>query len=373
MKLIMSGQAIYRKRPRSYCCAVPPTFEERALIDAYVRPHLRLIETAQRGRTSCQDIMRKVAIIVYPAFQVLDLAAVAAFELANEVTGTSHYDVSVVSETGGAIRSSFGVHVDSLSFDGESMDTVLVTGSLERAPATPALLRYLQQQFDRARRVASICTGAFILAEAGLLDGRCATTHWNQARELQARFPRVKVQEDRIFTRDGKVWTSAGMTAGIDLALALVEEDLGPETARAVARKMVVYHRRLGGQSQFSALLELQPQTDRMQKALSYAKANLHLPLSVEDLANVAHLSARQFSRAFKLETGKSPARAIEQMRLEAARDMMTTGNHRLAVVASNTGFGDMERMRQAFLRAFGQPPQNLRRAAIAQRTAAQS
>ena len=318
--------------------------------------------------------MHKIAIVVFPDFQVLDLATMAAFELANKETGTSHYDVSVVSESGGAIRSSFGVHVDSLSFDAASRWTRSWSPARsEMAPATPALRRYLQRQFERARRVASICTGAFILAEAGLLDGRRATTHWAHARELQARFPRVKVQEDRIFTRDGKVWTSAGMTAGLDLALALVEEDLGPETARAVARKMVVYHRRLGGQSQFSALLELQPRTDRMQKTLSYAKANLHLPLSVEDLANVAHLSARQFSRAFKLETGKSPARAIEQMRLEAARDMMTTGDHRLSVVASNTGFGDMERMRRAFLRAFGQPPQNLRRTAIAERTEAQS
>ena len=317
--------------------------------------------------------MHKIAIVVFPDFQVLDLATMAAFELANKETGTSHYDVSLVSEAGGATRSSFEISVDSVSFGNESMDTVLVTGSPWMAPTTPALRRYLQRQFEGARRVASIGTGAFVLAEAGLLDGRRATAHWAHARELQARFPRVKVQEDRIFTRDGKVWTSAGMTAGLDLALALVEEDLGPQTAPEVARKMVVYHRRLGGHSQFSALLDLQPQTDRMQRTLSYAKANLHLPLSVVDLADVAHLSPRQFSRAFKLETGKSPARAIEQMRLEAARDMMTTGDHRLSVVASNTGFGDMERMRQAFLRAFGQPPQNLRRAAIAQRTAAQS
>lgn len=315
--------------------------------------------------------MRKIAIVVFPDFQVLDLAAVAAFELANEETGTSDYDVSLVSERGGAIRSSIGISVDSLPFGSAWPDTVLVAGSIRMAPATPALRRYLQLQFEYARRVASICTGAFILAEAGLLDGRRATTHWNHARALQERFPGVKVQEDRIFTRDGKVWTSAGMAAGIDLALALVEDDLGAETARAVARKLVVYHRRLGGQSQFSALLELQPRTDRMQKTLAYARANLHLPLSVEDLANVAHLSPRQFSRAFKLETGQSPARAIQQMRLEAARDMITIADHPLSVVASRTGFGDMERMRRAFLRAVGQPPQDLRRTAIAERAAA--
>ena len=315
--------------------------------------------------------MRKIAVVVYADFEVLDLATMAAFELANKETGTSHYGVSVVSEAGGVIRSSFGVSVDSVAFDHAPVDTVLVTGSIGKAPATPALLRYLQRQFESARRVASICTGAFILAQAGLLDGRRATTHWRHARELQARFPRVKVQEDRIFTREGKVWTSAGMTAGLDLALALVEEDLGPEIARAVARKLVVYHRRLGGQSQFSALLELQPQTDRIQKTLSYARANLHLPLSVEDLADVAHLSPRQFSRAFKLETGQSPARAIEQMRFEAARDMITSANHPLSMVASKTGFGDMERMRRAFVRAVGEPPQALRRSAIAERAAA--
>jgi transcriptional regulator GlxA family with amidase domain len=315
--------------------------------------------------------MRKIAVVVYADFEVLDLAAMAAFELANKETGTNHYNVSVVSEAGGVIRSSFGVSVDSVAFDRASVDTVLVTGSIGKAPATPALRRYLRRQFASARRVASICTGAFILAEAGLLDGRRATTHWNHARELRARFPRVRVQEDRIFTRDGKVWTSAGMTAGLDLALALVEEDLGLETTSAVARKLVVYHRRLGGQSQFSALLELQPQTDRMQRTLSYAKANLHLPLTVADLADIAHLSPRQFSRSFKLETGQSPARAIEQMRLEAARDMITSASHPLSVVASKTGFGDMERMRRAFVRTVGEPPRALRRTATSERAAA--
>lgn len=315
--------------------------------------------------------MRKIAVVVYADFEVLDLAAMAAFELANKETGTNHYNVSVVSEAGGVIRSSFGVSVDSVAFDRASVDTVLVTGSIGKAPATPALRRYLRRQFASARRVASICTGAFILAEAGLLDGRRATTHWNHARELRARFPRVRVQEDRIFTRDGKVWTSAGMTAGLDLALALVEEDLGLETTSAVARKLVVYHRRLGGQSQFSALLELQPQTDRMQRTLSYAKANLHLPLTVADLADIAHLSPRQFSRSFKLETGQSPARAIEQMRLEAARDMIASASHPLSVVASKTGFGDMERMRRAFVRTVGEPPRALRRTATSERAAA--
>jgi transcriptional regulator GlxA family with amidase domain len=316
--------------------------------------------------------MRKVAVVISPGFQVLDLAAMAAFELANELRG-KQYDVNVVSETGGIVRSSLGLRVDSLTFGRAPVDTVLVTGSLMMLPSTPATQRYLRRQYLGARRIASICTGAFVLAEAGLLEGRSATTHWAHARELQTRFPRVRVQEDRIFIRDGKVWTSAGMTACLDLALALIEEDLGLEIAQTVARQLVVYHRRLGGQSQFSALLDMQPQTDRMQKALTYAKANLHLPLSVEDLANVARLSPRQFSRAFKVETGKSPARAVELMRVEAARDMITGADHPLSVVADKAGFGDMERMRRAFLRSFGQAPQALRRDSIFRRAAARA
>ena len=176
------------------------------------------------------------------------------------------------------------------------------------------------------------------------------------------RFPKVKMEEDRIFVVDGPIWTSAGMTAGIDLALAIVEQDLGPDVARAVAKKLVVYHRRAGGQSQHSALLDLQPRSDRIQSALAFAKSNLHIELSVEQLAAVAHLSPRQFSRTFHNETGQSPAKAVENLRVEAARLMMEEGNYPIDIVARQTGFGDRERMRRAFLRAFGQPPQAIRR-----------
>jgi transcriptional regulator GlxA family with amidase domain len=213
-----------------------------------------------------------------------------------------------------------------------------------------------------SRRVASICTGAFFLADAGVLDGRRATTHWYVARELRKRYPNIRMEEDRIFIIDGSVWTSAGMTAGVDLALAMVEKDLGAEVARAVARKLVVYHRRAGGQSQFSALLELEPKSDRIQRALVHARSNLKSALSVEELAEAAHLSPRQFSRAFRAETGQSPAKAVENLRLEAARLMMEQGRHPIDVVATETGFADRERMRRAFLRAFGQPPQAIRR-----------
>jgi len=224
----------------------------------------------------------------------------------------------------------------------------------------------LRQAPERCRRVAATCTSAFILAEAGLLDGRRATTHWSRARDLQARFPKVKVEEDRIFVVDGPVWTSAGMTTGIDLALAMVEQDLGADVARAVARQMVVYHRRAGGQSQFSALLELEPKSDRIQSALAYAKRNLDKPLTVGQLAEAAHLSPRQFSRAFRAETGQSPAKALENLRIEAARLMMEQSRHPIDVIARQTGFADRDRMRRAFLRAFGQPPQVIRRIARA-------
>jgi transcriptional regulator GlxA family with amidase domain len=229
-------------------------------------------------------------------------------------------------------------------------------------PSTPGLIAFSKVAPKRHRRIAAICTGAFVLAEAGLLNGRRATTHWMHARDMQQQFPDVKMDEDRIFINDGPIWTSAGMTAGIDLGLALVENDLGPELAKSVARKLVVYHRRGGGQSQFSALLELSPKSDRIQAALTYARDNMHKPLTVPELADAAHLSPRQFSRAFHAETGQSPAKAIENLRVEAARNLMEQSRHSIDIVARQTGFSDRDHMRRAFLRAFGQPPQVLRR-----------
>ncbi|MNI61584.1 HTH-type transcriptional regulator CdhR [compost metagenome] len=200
------------------------------------------------------------------------------------------------------------------------------------------------------------------MAQAGLLEGRRATTHWAYARQLQERFPSIKVEPDRIYVIDGSIWTSAGMTAGIDLALAMVEKDHGGELARAVAQKLVMYHRRAGGQSQHSALLELAPKSDRIQTVLTYAREHLAQTLSVEQLAQEARLSPRQFSRAFRAETGQSPAKAIENLRLEAARQLLERGRLTLDQIALETGFLDPRRMREAFLRAFGQPPQVIRR-----------
>lgn len=317
--------------------------------------------------------MQRIGFIVLPGFQVMSVGALSVFEFANKEMGEPVYDVHLLSETGEAIRSSIGFSVATEPFDDANFDTLIVGGSAVIGPLAPGVIKFLRQALGRCRRVAATCTGAFILAEAGLLDGRRATTHWYRARELQARFPKVKVDEDRIFIIDGPVWTSAGMTAGIDLALAMIEQDLGAEVARIVARMLVLYHRRAGGQSQFSALLELEPKSDRIQSALAYAKRNLDTPLTVGQLAEAAHLSPRQFSRAFRAETGQSPAKAVENLRLEAARLMMEQSRHPIDTIARQTGFADRDRMRRAFLRAFGQPPQAIRRNARAKATETKS
>jgi transcriptional regulator GlxA family with amidase domain len=308
--------------------------------------------------------VHRIGFVIFPGAQILSTAPISVFEMANQTSGKPFYDVRILSDNGGSVRTSVGITIETEAFDEPDFDTLLIGAGTEIEPATPRLLEFIGKALGVSRRIAAPCTGAFMLAEAGVLDGRRATTHWAFARELQTRFPKVKVDEDRIFIVDGSVWTSAGMTAGIDLALAMVEKDLGTEIARAVAKKMVVYHRRAGGQSQFSMLLKLEPKSDRIQSALSYARRNLQTTLSVEQLATVANLSPRQFSRAFRAETGQSPAKAVENLRVEAARLMMEQGQLPIDIVARETGFADRERMRRAFLRAFGQPPQAIRRAA---------
>ncbi|HEY1425794.1 MAG TPA: helix-turn-helix domain-containing protein, partial [Caulobacteraceae bacterium] len=183
---------------------------------------------------------------------------------------------------------------------------------------------------------------------------------------LRGRFPNVRIDEDRIFVVDGSIWTSAGMTSGIDLALGMIENDHGRELARLVAQNLVLYHRRAGGQLQHSNLLMLEPKSDRIQRVLTYASRNLQSKLTVEELAQVASLSPRQFSRAFRAETGQSPARAVERLRLEAARLMLEQGRHPIDTVAVETGFAGRERLRRAFVRTDGRPPQAIRRAARA-------
>ncbi|MFJ3483065.1 GlxA family transcriptional regulator [Pseudomonas sp. NPDC090202] len=307
--------------------------------------------------------MLETGLIVYPGFQVLGLSMSATFEIANLIARREVYRVTLLSEQGGLVKTSAGFAVDTEAFDDRRFDTLLVLGDNVIRPASAGLIDYLRQSFVMTRRVGSICTGANALAQAGLLDGRRATTHWCHARELQQNYPAIKVDEDRIFINDGPIWTAAGMSACVDLSLALVENDLGEDTARMVSKQLVLYHRRAGGQSQFSVMQDLAPKSDRIQVVLTYARQHLKEDLSVDNLAAIAHMSARQFSRVFTTETGQSPAKAVEHLRVESARLMIEAGHHTVDAVAFETGFGDQERMRRAFIRAFGQPPQVFRRA----------
>lgn len=204
--------------------------------------------------------MQRIGFVVIPRFQMMSLAAASVFEFANMLAGEPLYDIRLLSEGGGPVGSSLGMIVETAPLQPEGgVDTLIVGAGIGPPRPTSALLALLRSAEPSTRRIAAICNGTFILAEAGMLDGRRATTHWRNARELQARFPAIKVEEDRIFIIDGPIWTSAGATAGIDLALAMVEKDFGAEVARRVAKSLVVYHRRAGGQSQHSVLLEMAP------------------------------------------------------------------------------------------------------------------
>ena len=306
-------------------------------------------------------------MLVFEDFQLLDATGpIAAFEMPNRGAGTPAYEVRTISKRGGAVRSSSGAALLSEPFSDGPLDTLVVVGGQGTYGAATDLetLAFVREARLRCRRVVSVCSGAYVLAAAGLLDGRRATTHWERALDFRRRFPKIRVEADRIFIQDGNVWTSAGVSAGIDLTLALIAEDCGEAVAKAAAQQLVVFYRRPGGQSQFSALLALNPASDRIARALSFARENLSCPLSVEDLAAAANLSARQFSRAFVQETGQTPAKAVERLRVEAARTEVESTDLHLDRVAQRAGFQDPERMRRAFLRAFGTPPRALRRAA---------
>lgn len=312
--------------------------------------------------------MPHVSMVLTPGFQFLALGVQAAFELANAVNGEPYYTLSIASVEGGPVTSSSGFAVPTVPLaEVGQVDTLLLLAGLTPPPRQDeATLESLRTMARESRRVAGLCTGAFLLGQMGLLDGRRATTHWSYARQMREDFPNVRVEDDRIFINEGAVWTSAGLTAGLDLAVALIEKDLGRDVAGAIARRLVMHHRRAGGQSQHSELLELAPSSDRIQKAVIFAKAHLANPLTVEELAEVAALSPRQFARAFRAETGQTPAKAVEQMRLEAARLMIEETRHPMDQIALESGFIDIRRMREAFMRQYGQPPQTLRRLAKA-------
>ncbi|MDR6291122.1 MULTISPECIES: GlxA family transcriptional regulator [Inquilinus] len=317
--------------------------------------------------------MHRVGFIVPRGFQLMSLAALTAFEIVNLPPADQRYDIHLLSEHGGPVRSSSGMMLETEAFGDPAFDTVIVGSitEMEMPPSDASVIAFVREAAKASRRTASICSGAFVLAEAGLLNGRRATMHWAHAASFRIRFPDVKTEEDRIFINDGPIWTSAGMTAGIDLVLALIDNDLGPETAKMVAKLLVMNQRRMGGQKQHSALLDMTPKSDRIELVLAHIRQNLRNPLTIEELADVANLSPRQFSRAFLAETGQSPAKAVEQLRLEAARFMIEEGRHTVNVVAQETGFADRERMRRAFLRTFGVPAEMLRRNARREAVAA--
>jgi transcriptional regulator GlxA family with amidase domain len=311
--------------------------------------------------------MLNIGFLVFPNFNILDLSGpLAAFDVPRRELQPTPYRLTAYSEEGGAVMSSCGVSVNTVRLGRGEIDTFVAIGGTGAVAASrsPSMIALVKRTAPRARRVASVCSGAFLLAEAGLLDGRRATTHWEYACPLQKAFPEVKLECDQIYVRDGHIWTSGGVTAGIDLALALIEDDVGLEAAQRAARVLVVYHRRVGGQSQFSAMLEMEPATDRVRRALNYAREHLHEPLDVERMAESVHIGARQFSRLFLRETGETPAKAVERLRTEVAHMQVTGSTASIEVIARQVGFSSAERMRRAFVRLYGQPPQAMRRVA---------
>ena len=308
---------------------------------------------------------RLVRFLVFPGFQILDLAGPAgAFESAVGSDGKPLYSIEIASVDGGLVASSSGITVQTLKAGEKPSQTLIIAGGpgVHAAAARLEVLEFTQAAAARGWRVASVCSGAYILAAAGLLASKRVTTHWSLASDLQRRYPALMIEPDRIFIKDGAIWTSAGVTAGIDLALAMIAEDAGEQVAKHTAQELVVFHRRPGGQSQFSALVAMSPKSDRIGRVLDLARRDLRQDLSVENLAAMAGISPRQFSRVFFAETGRTPARAIEQLRVEAARPSVEAGLAQLEVVAREVGLANANALRRAFLRIMGVPPQAVRR-----------
>jgi transcriptional regulator GlxA family with amidase domain len=317
---------------------------------------------------------RQVAIVLYPGVQSLDVAGplevftAAARLISAGARPERSYEVRTLSHDGLALPTSSGLTITpdaSLADAPVGIDTLIVPGGSgsREAAGDGALLEWISGVASGARRTAGVCTGAFLLAGAGLLDGRRATTHWAAAQELARRHPEVRVDAEPIFLRDGSMWTSAGVTAGMDLALALVEEDLDRDAALQIARHLVLFLRRPGNQSQFSATLAAQqPAREPLRELQRFVLEHLGAAHSVEAMAARAHMSPRHFARAFRAETGVTPARYVERVRLEAARRRLEDSADPIAAVASECGFGTPETMRRVFLRSLGVGPAEYRR-----------
>lgn len=312
---------------------------------------------------------RKVVIIIFDQAKLLDIAGpLQVFTDARFADGSRAYDVVLASEEGGPVSTDTGMVMASERLEdvlsGE-VDTLLISGGDQRflPPSIVSLCARLERFLAHPRRLGSICFGAFVLAELGVLDGHEATTHWGGCDELQRSYPAVVVKPDSIFVKSDRVWTSAGVSAGIDMALAMVEEDIGHASALALARYLVLFLKRTGGQSQFSVELrrQMRDAKGRFDDLHAWIQENLSGDLSVPALASAANMSPRNFARVYRRETGESPAQAIEQIRVEAARRLLESATDPIQRIADQTGFGDDERMRRAFLKAYGVSPQDYR------------
>jgi len=317
-------------------------------------------------------VPKRVIFLVYPDLQILDLTGpFEGFALANPLAssdGRNCYELEVVSVDGLPVRSSSGLEVaPHVSIDASvgPIDTLVVVGGTGTVDAVrdERLVAWIRSAARRSRRVTSVCSGAFLLARAGLLDGRRATTHWDSCALLSESFPAVTVDPDSIFVRDGNVWTSAGVTTGMDLALALVEDDLGPDVARDVARWLVLFVQRPGGQAQFSAQLAAQrPQRSSLQDLEGWIADHLAQDLSVMTMAEQVGMSTRTFARVFREELRVTPAAYVEAVRVEAARRLLETTGRTVAEVARVCGFGTVETMHRVFKRTVRVTPGEYRR-----------
>jgi transcriptional regulator GlxA family with amidase domain len=313
---------------------------------------------------------RRIEILAFPGVQLLDVAGpLQVFATANVIAarsgGVAPYELHVVAPKAAPVTTSAGLGLVTAPLPRvrSALDTLLVAGGagVRKAATDKALVRWVQGRAAQARRVASVCTGAFLLGAAGLLDGKRAVTHWTECKELARRFPAIRVEPDPIFVQDGAVWSSAGITAGIDLALALIEEDIGREMALAAARHLVVFLKRPGGQAQFSAALSLQSAEDRFGTLHHWISNHVGGDLSLPMLAQQAGMSERSFSRRYVEATGQTPARAVEQLRVEAARRLLSDTRLPVKRIAARCGFGSEETMRRSFVRTLAATPQDYR------------
>jgi transcriptional regulator GlxA family with amidase domain len=312
---------------------------------------------------------RDVVFVVFPDLQGLDLLGPAeVFAAANQQVGRPVYRSRVVATTHGPLPTTSGVTVvadEAIAHVVGPVDTLMVVGGdgTYAAVIDRDLVDHVTRLASGARRVTSVCSGAFVLAQAGLLDGKRATTHWRVCDLLARGFPTVTVEPDPIYVRDGNVWTSAGVTAGMDLALALVEDDLGRDVALAIARRMVLFLRRPANQSQFSAPLQAQAaERDGIRDAQHHVSEHPGGDCSVGALARVAVMSERNFARCFTAEVGMTPARYVERVRIETARRLLEESDEGVEAVAAAAGFGTAETMRRTFLRLLRTNPTEYRR-----------